>query len=456
MALVIMCKLLKTALTIGHLAQKILHTNFKYKSNFYFTTMISKNPDWYKEIVESLNDMIYELDAQGTFIYSNLALVRYSGYSREELKNIPFWKLVKPDFVDELNEFYKKQRHHKIRDSYFEFPMISKSGDTIWVGQNVSMFYDSHGQTSTVRAVARDISSIKKLQLKLEKKAKTLQNTNKDLKKIKAKLEERNNLTDAILNTMAEAVVVVNTEGKFLLFNEASKNIVGKDEVELPPNKWSEYYGAFYPDKSTLIPTEDLPLMQALQGKEVFNFESYIRNEKKKEGLFVKYNSRPLKNKAGKIIGALLVTTNINSQKESELKLRTSEEKFRAISDASPLGIFVTDQNGLCTYTNSEYQKLSGLTLEDSLGTGWSAAIHEDDVDRIFREWNESVDNDLKFSSRQRFKHKDGSVVWAKVKASAMVINGEKIGYVGTVEDITESKRYEEKLLGGKSFKGKS
>ncbi|UII30115.1 PAS domain S-box protein [Fulvivirga ulvae] len=413
--------------------------------------MISnKTTDWYKEIVESLNDMIYELNAEGKFIYANRALERYSGFSREELKEIVFWQLVESDFVDKLDSFYKKQRQRKQRDTYFEFPMVSKKGDVIWVGQNVSMFFDKQGKVKTVRAVARDISTLKQLRLELEKKAKVLQKTNKDLRATKTKLEERNNLTNVILNTMAEAVVVVDKEGKFLLFNDASKKIVGKGEAELHPSEWSKHYGSYYTDKKTLIPMEDLPLIQALHGKEVHNFESYIQNEKKKEGIFVKYNSRPLKDKAGKIIGALLVTTDINDQKEAELKLRQSEEKFRAMSDASPLGIFVTDQKGLCTYTNSEYQKLSGLTLEESLGTGWSMGIHEDDVDRIFREWQEAVDNDLKFSSRQRFRRKYGSVVWAKVKASAIIINKEKVGYVGTVEDITESIRYEEKLLKAK------
>ncbi len=44
--------------------------------------------------------------------------------------------------------------------------------------------------------------------------------------------------------------------------------------------------------------------------------------------------------------------------------LRVSELRFRAMSDASPLGIFVSDVQGDCVYTNAAYHSISGLTFE--------------------------------------------------------------------------------------------
>ncbi len=48
--------------------------------------------------------------------------------------------------------------------------------------------------------------------------------------------------------------------------------------------------------------------------------------------------------------------------------LQRSEARFCAMSDASPLGIFVSDAEGNCIYTNAAYQKISGLTLAQTLG----------------------------------------------------------------------------------------
>lgn len=121
----------------------------------------------FKEIVDSLQDMIYELDVQGRFIYSNQALAKKSGYSKEQLQKIGFWELVKEGYRDDLLKFYEKQRKEKTRDTYYEFPMVSRNGDIIWVGQNVTMFF-SDG-TITVRAVARDITAFHNIQKELQR-----------------------------------------------------------------------------------------------------------------------------------------------------------------------------------------------------------------------------------------------------------------------------------------------
>ena len=63
--------------------------------------------------------------------------------------------------------------------------------------------------------------------------------------------------------------------------------------------------------------------------------------------------------------------------------LHNSEARFRAMSDASPLGIFVSDAEGGCIYTNAAYQRISGLSFEQTLGTSWSMAIHPDDRKRV-------------------------------------------------------------------------
>ncbi|MBI1951774.1 MAG: PAS domain S-box protein, partial [Acidobacteria bacterium] len=57
-------------------------------------------------------------------------------------------------------------------------------------------------------------------------------------------------------------------------------------------------------------------------------------------------------------------------------ELRKSEERFRKLSESSPIGIFQTDALGRCLYTNARWQFLTGLSLEESLGDGWSRGIH--------------------------------------------------------------------------------
>jgi two-component system cell cycle sensor histidine kinase/response regulator CckA len=119
---------------------------------------------------------------------------------------------------------------------------------------------------------------------------------------------------------------------------------------------------------------------------------------------------------------------------------------FRAMADCSPLGIYVTDPAGDCIYTNAAYQRISGLGMEDASGKGWSEAIHPDDRARVFAGWYEAATLGLPFHSEHRFLHRDGTVVWTRVNASAIGEGGAVTGYVGTVEDVTERRRADDAL----------
>jgi diguanylate cyclase (GGDEF)-like protein/PAS domain S-box-containing protein len=123
--------------------------------------------------------------------------------------------------------------------------------------------------------------------------------------------------------------------------------------------------------------------------------------------------------------------------------LRRSEALFRAISDASPLGIFVSDVAGECVYTNAAYHKISGLNFDQALGTNWSKAIHPEDRQRMVAEWRDAAREKEVFQADVRFLRADQSVVWTRLNAIAMR-DGETLhGYVQTVEDITERKMVE-------------
>lgn len=128
-------------------------------------------------------------------------------------------------------------------------------------------------------------------------------------------------------------------------------------------------------------------------------------------------------------------------------ELTLSEARFRAMSDASPLGIFVSDAEGECVYTNEAYQKISGLNLEQTLGTNWSMAIHPDDRQRVLSEWRAATQGKATFHSEARFLRTDGSVVWARLNAATMLDDGCSRGHVQTVEDISARKAAEDALF---------
>ena len=137
----------------------------------------------------------------------------------------------------------------------------------------------------------------------------------------------------------------------------------------------------------------------------------------------------------------------LTERRQMEELLRLEQERFRAMSDSSPIGIFTTDVAGGATYLNQRWCELAGLRHENALGSGWANALHPDDRADLFAKWNEAVNAEDIFTSEYRFRHADERVVWIQCKAAPMQLGGKTMGYVGTVTDITDRHLNEERLV---------
>ena len=125
-------------------------------------------------------------------------------------------------------------------------------------------------------------------------------------------------------------------------------------------------------------------------------------------------------------------------------ELRTSEERFRSLSACSPVGIFLTDIEGRCTYTNPRCQSICGFTLDESLELGFLKPIHPEDRQQVFTEWSGYMREGREYSREFRFQTQEGITRWVHITSSPMLSDtGQLLGHVGTVEDITERKQAE-------------
>jgi two-component system, sensor histidine kinase and response regulator len=114
----------------------------------------------YRHIIENANEIIYRADYRGRFTYVNPASMRITGYEEEELIGRHYLDLIDPDFREAAEHFYEHQFRTRERASYFEFPMITKAGVRIWVGQNVLTVLDGD-RIAGYEAIARDITERK-------------------------------------------------------------------------------------------------------------------------------------------------------------------------------------------------------------------------------------------------------------------------------------------------------
>ena len=134
--------------------------------------------------------------------------------------------------------------------------------------------------------------------------------------------------------------------------------------------------------------------------------------------------------------------------RRAHAELAISEERFRTLARNAPVGIFLTDADGYCTYINEHWTTLTGYTQDDALGDGWMHAIHPDDRERLVREWRDAIEKKrAPFNSEFRFRTPEGREVWTVAGAIPLrAASGDIDGYIGTVMDISERKRAEETI----------
>jgi PAS domain S-box-containing protein len=158
----------------------------------------------------------------------------------------------------------------------------------------------------------------------------------------------------------------------------------------------------------------------------------------------------PDRDSQSQVRGYYTLILDISDRKRMEQQLRRSEERYRRLTEISPVGVFRDDANGYCTYVNEKALQLAGLSLEEYLQLNWLNSIHPDDRLLVYQAWQEFVarsivDETATYRLECRHLHLDGSIVWVLVQAvPERNASGEITGYIGTVTDISDRKQAEE------------
>jgi diguanylate cyclase (GGDEF)-like protein/PAS domain S-box-containing protein len=119
----------------------------------------------------------------------------------------------------------------------------------------------------------------------------------------------------------------------------------------------------------------------------------------------------------------------------AEAELRQEAER---ISSGMPIGLYATDGEGACTFTNPRWQEIFGLSQEESLGSGWADTIHPEDRAAVFAEWVQAAAAARPFQMGFRVLRRDGQVIHVHSQAKALRDpTGAITGFLGFALDVT-------------------
>jgi len=147
---------------------------------------IGQAKETYQGIINSLNEAVYILDEQGTFIEVNKTAERFYGYPRDYFigKTPEFLSAPEVNNLDEVKEALSKaiQGH----PSVFEFWGMRKDGKTF--PKEVSVSPGIYFGQKVVIAVARDVSERKEAELMLKEKKEQIEQQNQEYKQLNNEL----------------------------------------------------------------------------------------------------------------------------------------------------------------------------------------------------------------------------------------------------------------------------
>src|ERR1700722_4107516 len=101
--------------------------------------------------------------------------------------------------------------------------------------------------------------------------------------------------------------------------------------------------------------------------------------------------------------------------------LRISERRFRKSMEHSPIGMLISDLNGVWAYTNIALQQMLGYSAQEFRALPPGGPSKAEDWKESEGRWKRLVTGEIdSYDIVRSFRHKDGRWIWAQVAVSAL------------------------------------
>lgn len=180
-------------------------------------------------------------------------------------------------------------------------------------------------------------------------------------------LRQKQELLDALLESVDVGVVACDADGRLTLFNRDARAICGMDAANVAMAEWSEYYSLFHEDGRTPMAADAVPLARALHGERIRDVPMTIAPAGH-EPRRVLASGRALSGANGERLGAVVALKDVSQLAESRARALESEERLRTIADNVPALIAYLDTGLRYRFANQRYQEWFGVRCENMLG----------------------------------------------------------------------------------------
>ncbi|MBW1294326.1 PAS domain-containing protein [Aquimarina litoralis] len=324
---------------------------------------------------------------------------------------------VFPEMKEKWEEIYNKCLKGNVLTKD-EDCLKRKEGCLQWISWELRPWYNKEGKVGGLLKHTSDISKLKQ--------AETLS-------------EERKVFLEVILDSLDVGVVSCDDRGLLTLFNETAKKWHGLQARPISPSELSTYYGLCKPDGITPLKEEEIPLLQALKGRQVLNEEIVItsKNEKKRQ---VVTNGSQLLGINGEIKGAVVAMHDVTDRKIAEEKLKISEQAFRGNFESAATGMAIIGLDGRWVEVNDAVCNMIGYPKEELTQMTFQDITHPEDLNKDLGLLNELLNGKISYYHlEKRYFHKNGREVHAILSVSLVRDkNKDPLYFISQIANISQ------------------
>ncbi|WP_421774529.1 PAS domain S-box protein [Gracilimonas sp.] len=376
--------------------------------------LLERSKEKYESLVRSVEGVIWEAKAETfEFTYISPQSEHIFGYNDADWLNKPnFWEEnIHPEDRQKSVEYCQKQTQ-KGHNHDFEYRFKKASGEYIWIRDVVTVI-KRKGEPDLLRGLMIDINEQKRL-----------------------------------INLMEETYQIAK---------------IGNWELDLQQEKlfWSPFIKELHdvpadyePDLETAIEFYEKgesrneiqkAVNSAIEHNESFDVELTIITAKGSKKWIRAVGTPEQAN--GECIRIFGSTQDITDRKVAEEKLKKAEEKYRNVVEHSTNMFYTHNVEGVLNYVSPQSEYFLGYEPEEAKKR-WTEFITDHPINQKGVEITQRAIDTGKRQQPYELQLKTGKdeIIWVEVNEAPLVVDGKTVSIVGSLTDITERKKYEEKL----------
>src|SRR6056297_889362 len=366
----------------------------------------------FENIANLTNDWSWEVDKKGKYTHVSGQYKDILVYNKNELLGASPFDFMEKKEAERIKKTFKQAITQKKEIKDLENWNISKKGEKVSLLTSGLPLFGGSGEVIGYQGADKDITREKKLQEELKEKEETFRELFNNMRSGVAILKAENKGTKFYFEDLNRAGERIEDTKK--------EKIIGKEIREIFPQAvklglFKELKNVYKTGESSFLPRLKY---QTEKGENYRELYIYKVSEQEKVGIIYK---------------------DISDKIEKHKILQESEEKFRAITEASREAIIMLNEQEKIVLWNKAAERMLGYKSSEAQGKNFYNLTGTKKL-KNFQQKQEKQKLDL------RLKRKNGSGFQAEISFSRSNVNNKSCEIL-MIRDITEREKYEQKIL---------